>query len=539
MYRNYFFFITFFLLFFTACAQNKNDSDPDLLEFYKVSSLSFPLASEDKTVLYSAQVVVSGQDTILIANFQDYKLTLYNFSTRSIIKQVPLRKEFLVSFNYKNKDSIFVLYEPAHRINYYHDSIFFRINDDGKILDNYSFEKTPAICEKKKNFENNTDSIYYTYLYFNPLIIYNQNAYFIFAKYSFKYIGDSAFNSFKYPISGHIDLKEANYFPHKGLKYPYIKKGVYYPRSFANMVYYCLNESRNRIVYGFAYTADIFSYNPADNKFEKHRIQSSVYDSIYPEKEPYRNQYNFEKPRYKQLHYNNSTGEYLRFLELPQIEYGKRKVVFSLADDDFETLGEGVYPEDASSSKIFGLNKKWYIQNYKKRDALVLDIYDIRKKEGINRSLAAEVQNFKVAGDSLSYAEFLSKCNSAQADTFMVLSLPYSHGCPSCIQTGIDFFGANIKTLKESNVYLMVSAPEDALILQALKKQDILPDGETVFLDSEEKYLRYKKNSSLFNPNISIIGSGKILYDKTYKPSEMLEMQKNIQDFVKKEQSDD
>lgn len=519
--------IPLIFVFFTAC----KSKDFATYEFAHKKDIEFELPNIKNNGVYSLQVIENKNDTILAVNYQDFKITLYNFSTKEQIHQIPLRKEFLVSFDYHSPDSVFVFYEPTHRPYYLHDSTFFRINTKGEELQAYSFDATPA-STREKGFTDSPDSVYYAYLNFQKLKVINDNAFFLFGKYTIKNIGDSVFNSFKHTTSGYLNLSDKR-FTAVPQKYPYLKTGIFYPAEFVN-AFYTHNQSKNPVI-GFAYTADVFEYDTDKNMLNKHSLKTLLADTVAPASEPVEGR-NTQQIQYKNIHYFPESEKYIRIIELPENEFGMFKRTFIVSDKNFQKQGEGIFPDGLNPSFIYENDSQFIIPNYAataENDKLILSVFELKEVSASKSDFRSSIENLKNKTKKIPYPDFLQKYNTHKADTFLVLALPYQYGCPSCIQKGLEFFRVNKETLQSEPVYLLVSGSNKTVIVSDLNDKNLQPDNRSIFYDSEESYLPYQEDG-IYNPRITIMAKDKIIFDKVYKASEMQEMQQKIADFVRK-----
>ncbi len=518
-------FLLLVFVFFTACKSKEFTT----YELAHVEDIEFELPNIKKNVVYSLQIIENKSDTIIAVNYQDVNITLYNFSTREQILQIPLRKEYLVSFDYHSPDSVFVFYEPAHRPYYLHDSTFFRINSKGEELQSYSFDATPA-STLKKGFTDSPDSVYYAYLNFQKLNVLNDKALFLFGKYTINNIGDSVFNSFKHTTSGHLNLSDNSFSSH-AQKYPYLKTGIFYPDEFVN-AFYTHNQNNNPVI-GFAYTPDVFEIDLNQNKKIKHTLKTILADTVAPATEPVEGA-NTKQIQYKYIHYLSKNEKYLRLIELPENEFGNFKYTFVVSDKNFKKQGEGIFPYGLNTSSVYELGNKIVIPNYIEtaaKNKLILSVFELKEVSASKSDFQNSIENLKNKTKKIPYPDFLQKYNTQKADTFLVLALPYQYGCPSCIQKGLEFFSANKETLKSEPVYLLVSGSNESVIISDLTEKNLQPDNFSVFYDPEERYLPYQEEG-IYNPRVSIVVKDKIIFDKIYKASEMQEMQQKIADFV-------
>ncbi len=520
-------------LLFASCAEKQDDNNEiKELEFKFVKDIELPKPANFANYYRDFQFKNdNGQETVWVY-YSKKKIIGYDLKTQKQIASIPLKDPYLFSFNYINKDSILIYLNPAIDPEFLHDSILYLINDKGEPLKYFTLEKTPALCARNKT--EDPDSVFYSYLSFQRQKYNDNKAFLLFGKYNYAYIGDDKFTSYDHPIAGHIDFKTGEYHPHTGINYIYIKEGVYYPKTYHN-VYVELSEKGNPI-YAFSYTPDLLEYDLKTNKAILHDVKSILLDTIKPANEPIEEAKKFNKPNFGRLHFNKNTNQYFRFVNYPNaynLDFG---YAVMLLDKNFKPIAEGFCPNEISTFNMFFRGDKLVTFNYYKTiesdDKIILSEYEISTRKANPAELLERTKPVakKPKTDS-DFVNFLQKTTKIKKSKEAFVTLPYLYCCPSCANYTVKLFSKNKKLLSDKNVCLIVSGKNKAIILEALKKENLAPDGKYVFYDSKEEYNEYD-NRDYLNPRFTIIEDNKILKDTVYPPANIEDLKADITKFI-------
>jgi len=536
MFRKSFFIFPFLLLSLFSC-----DKPDKIIEFEYINEIVLEIDDVSKNIVNDMQLVNESDTDLLILYLKNKKLLVYDLETRKLIRTINIDWKELLSFNYINKDSIFLYYNAVYNADYMHDSVLQMIDNQSNIKKYYSFKNTPVWCSENPRYSN--DSVSYSTLLFVQPLPYSQNKIFMaFARYGYSYIGDSSFFYPQLPIAGHFDTQQNKFVAHTKISLPFITEGVFYPRT---MEKFLISISKNNNpLYSFKYTPLFYEYNVEKEEIKYHYLKSKLIDTIMPTAEPCKKTSLPNLAQYNQFCYNNNSNQYYRVLNLPETIYGKNKSAIIVADSNYNYIAEGIIPNGHSSSNFLFRNEYTILWNVEKTFAnkgkLYFSVYKLNIING-----AIEEQTIKMVEN-----ENLEKCNSTKNknkknsdvtkylqkianikdSNYAVTIVPVNQSCPSCVAQAINSFSINKEACEESNIYLILSTNNPMQTEAKLKEKNIFI-SDNIFIDGKEKYLDYHK-FDLFNPRLIIVKDNKITLDTIYMPDGMeKDYQLKILDF--------
>jgi len=525
MFRKLYFILPFLLLFLFSC--EKADK---IIEFEYINEIVIEIDDVSKNVVYSMQLVSEDGKDLLILYLKNKKLLVYDLETEKLIRTINIDWKELLSFNYINKDSIFLYYNAVYNADYMHDSILQMIDNESNIKNCYSFKNTPVWCSENPRYSK--DSASYSSLLFVEPLPYSMNKIFMaFSKYSYSYIGDSSFFNPKLPIAGHFDTQQNKFSAHNKISLPFITEGVFYPRTMERLIISI--SKNNNPLYSFKYTPFFYEYNVEKDEIQSYYLKSKLIDTIMPTAEPCKKTSLPSLAQYNQFFYNNNNNQYYRVLNLPETIYGKNKSAIIAADKNYNYIAEGIIPSGHSSRNFLFKNENTILWNLEKTFAnkgkLYFSVYKLNITNGnieyqaikmVEKDSLEECNLIKNKNKkSSNINEYIQKNSKIKDSSFAVTIVPVNYSCPSCVEQAIDMFYRNKEACEESNIYLILSTNNPVQTEARLKEKNIFI-SDNVFIDGKEEYLNYHK-FDLFNPRLIIVKNNKITLDTMYMPDGM------------------
>ncbi len=515
--------IVFVLLFSMCKKQNELFYEFD---FVAVDSFSFPLLDSTHNLPYDVQFVKTDTANLLFVYFKNDYLTIYNFDSLTFIKRIPLIKgKPIFSFNVVNLDSIFVFYNTGY-FKRYNDTVFQIIDFNGKVKRTFGiFDKN---FKTKLNDVDDIESQYYSYSLFYKFPIVKSKIFFSVSKLRQGPIGDSITRTQNLFSAAFIDLKTSKV---KLLKFPnYLpSRGYYYPSGYNKSILSISHDSN--ILYFKPHTPDFFKYNVKTGYIEKYKLTSVLLDSIEPIKDTNLLVDIFYFPLYKGVFleavYSKNLNLYIRRINLPSKLYNHSKL-FVVGDTNFNKLGEGLFPE--GHSKMFFTSENIVCFNAYKTFAsegkIYFTVFNLKKKPITRDSFIKKFQknNFvencntqKVSDNTNSIKSFLD--NYIQKANYAVLIIPFTKSCPSCKQFALTYYSLNRDICARKDVYLLFDYSNVSAINAEIVKYNLNINNQHIILDTLVQYDNYV--STIFNPRVVIVCKDSVIYDKTYYPDEL------------------
>ncbi len=523
--------ITFIVLYFlVSCSIFKKNEQKKYFEFNskqrKIKVVEFEKTNEfeipyDTIIKY--ELIESDDSSFIISGLKVRSNDIFTYKINKKTKDV---KRKIIHFNYKlspiedfgylNKDSVFVMYAPAYN-DFYHDSILFLINDNGKIKKSFSFDNAPVLCKNNPEYENNDAAVYLNsniYEHFNYI---NNKIFLMFASKT-QVLGDFAYSNL--PMAGYINSKNNNFQP-ININFPDIKYGqTYFPGAFKR--FFATLSSPNNILYSFKYTPTILQYNYKTKEIIKRQIKSSIYDTIYPsltEKDvPKEYDFEFSYPEYMNLVYDKYRNFYYRFIFSP-IEYN-RTVSLLIADSSFNVIAEGFPP--TNSFNLF-ITKDYIItigSNTRKpsQGNIIFTCYKLKFRDGTNQELISKIKvnkkNIELINKPITH--YLKK-NKKIKDKNSTTTIMYYEMCPKIREFVLGFYQFNKTKFEKANVNLVLVTENVQSLKNDLKKFNLLPENNSnIFIDSTYTFASYNGNKRNDLPRIVTVRNNKIDTDTIF-----------------------
>lgn len=400
--------IIIFLLLLCSCGTSK---------FQKLELQPGPkLVMEMEGMLSLSKAhAVEENDTFKVV-IEDYKkrtLLVLDFENRVVIQKIPVSffaEQYIYGFYYKNRDSIFLLFNAAKNLFYKHDSTLLMINDQGEIKRSYSLRGIPVFQESiefpKKDSMCVIQALYGTLEYakgklFLPLSRYKWES------------GDSLFENPRMPIAAHVDISEDTtknyrvYFPvpQATTGTHYMPRGAVQPRITAN--------SRGLPIVSLGHCPQVFVYDYEKDQIDTFTISSVLFGGKVPmnlyEGRDNPPQTDFFSCEFLQLYYNPYGKYYVRFFRLPQTPEANQaklepRYIALFFDDRGKVFAEGIIPEGFTTFYVF-FDKAgiwlWNRQESKAKQQIIVQrfqprfkacspagyIESIRREPGLNLSV--------------------------------------------------------------------------------------------------------------------------------------------------------
>ncbi len=524
-------FIIFIILLLTSCVQKKISN---IVVFEHIEDYKIPLTKKGKSLPYAVDFHEFDTAKILSVYYNYPEIVSYNLETEKIIERISINYfsfTKLLAFNYHNSDSIFLIFNAAYNKNYSHDSTILMINSSGEIKDNISLKGAPVWCSENPVFKR--DSVAFTTLFLNDFFYKKDKLFFHLLNYTSKEPGDVGFLKNKFPLGGHIDIKDKKFTEHD-ISYPYFEDNRYYQN--ATHPYTCFTHN-NTIIYAFRHTGNLIEYDFENRKRTMHYVKSSLVDSIKPDTIILDNNYGAV---YQQLYYNSYEQKYIRIVKL-QVDkkaspYLKNHPKFSLMllDTNFNVLGECIFPEGFSFFPMLFTKEGIIIRNIEKntKDSIVFSLFKLNTIKGTKKQLLKHV-NFqpKNIPKETGIEAYLEKKHYLNKEKMVVILLPINRSCLPCVNYVCKYYSDSINILKENNVFLILNSSNKESISLLLEENNISENLPNLLFDENNDYLNYIEG--FFNPKVIFVKNNEIVEEKIYEPNDLYFLHDEISDFIK------
>ena len=457
----------------------------------------------------------------------------YAMNTGKIVEIIPVKHSWedkVFAFRYVNKDSIFVLFNPNYRRGGIHDSILVRIDHHGTIKDAYSFKNAPVHHRENPYFDKDSmASVGMLELaYFNANIAFT-------LKREYCLPGDTLFAQYHFPIGGHFNTLDKTLTLHK-IEHPSKKIGTYYAND-ANAPYLSLSAKGNPL-YSFRHTDAVYEYDPKTQTNIKYTTLSVLIDSIHPLAMPHyissndRPSMDNTQPFYGRVVYDRYRDKYYRTLSIPSTTGGGYRQVLLVYNNDFQKIGEGVFPDSLGGDIIPTKNGLLIYHVKKSPNDQPYFVYSIGKLQYVPTHLSTYTSSFQQKGIETNtkkgFYAYLKEVHNLTIKNGAVIFLPLDKSCDACINYLIDFYKENHHNYKKT--HFIIAAWDNNLIKNILKKHEVPPTINTLYMDGHSTYLKYF-NYDRLEPTLFMIKNNQVETTKGLIPSELNNLPKYLSSY--------
>lgn len=517
-------------------------------DFQEENVICIPIADSIKQnkILYIPRFqycVVDGVET-LISYIENNKLTFFDIEKRVPYYEISLLTDRpLCTFEYINKDSIFVLYDAPYSsyiptrnctngscpitelpFNATNDSLRFMLIDyDGNVKKYYHFN-----CDKS-NFEgtNLTEEDVmppHTFLDYGEICRSENMIFFLPRRYS-QNDCDSIENSM--PFIASYDLNTEKYYFTK-LKLPYLNNKMYYPvleGGHYKQVYFCMSPSGMPII-RFPYSADVFEWDYKNDVLIPHTLKSKLIDTIPPL------QYKTDAAEamvanYGFIDYDPDNCVYYSSIRINGLSKPFSSII--IADKDFNYIGESL-----NSSKHIPYNKGKRISCSIRQDTICINIYELKKKVESNYSIDSlrnaidslrndkehKISQYVIEGQN-SLQNYFEQNVQNHDTSYCIVTLYTQAGCESCRLSILNLINANQKILSEVPLYLIITGSKSKISNELNDNDIIFEEFKNVIIDEEAIVTSFPVKSSFINPRLTIVRDNKVVLDSIYNSDDI------------------
>lgn len=507
--------------------------------FEKQKSIELPLMDSVFFTPYGGYdyKIIDGVKTFIVYRYDVDKIVFYDLDKRKIYNEIKLRNNYLYSFKYLNKDSIFLFYVNQLDPNNYVDSTQLQLVDfKGKIKENFVYNNKNIW--KRDNLPLNEDSAFYPSLLGSNLNIFNNENVFLLLDRQNEYnIGTGNFFKNKSPIVAYYNIKSKKLIESKKIWYPYIKEGNYYPSDF-NIIN-CGISSDNLPLIRFFYSSALYKWDYKNDVVYKYELKSRLVDSIPPLDYETRSSANNVEAMYASISYDKYNEIYYSVVYFSQEIYGNYWWSLIISDKNFNYIGEILKPKINSFMPVF--TKDYLITAYSsKKGFFNVDFYKIKfedvnyddyinsfkqflknKKDSINK-LVCDITG--VDNSSINKApiiNYLNKYMKIKDKKYAVVSIYTNQGCPSCKDKVTQFISENAYTLNKVPLYLNIVSDNYNGAREYIKTKGILKFNN-IYIDTTNTYVLFD-NFGNKNPRLTLVSENKIISDTIYNPKDINE----------------
>ncbi|MDR2009016.1 MAG: DUF4221 domain-containing protein [Bacteroidales bacterium] len=506
-------------LFLYSCKKGKET--PAVYDIEIIKTKDILLDESDRNCIFSnEQLVKIGTSDVLIFIVNNNKLVFYDIDNGTKIREIQTDgNRILESFNYINKDSIFVYY---HAYEWERTGQFQLIDSGGNVKQIYKYDIDTIELENRDiTVENLLPPLQYAY---NVPVI-GDNAFFSTFYEQIGEVGTAEFMEHRLPFLMRYNIPEQKFYLSEHNSFPYIEEGIYYPTSY-RVVYPTISGNDLPLV-RYNYSSDIFEWDYKNDKIITHPLKSRLIDTIMPMLEPSRYHFDNLKYYYGGIYYDPYRELYFSSVYYNDNFYDATGGLWNLilANKDFEYMGE------------FYCNKSWpslftkddMIYAHPKNDSVIQIDYLklVRTKRDFNLYIDSCRNDLEIRKQKKLYIDkafnsdenyivkFLKLKKNITDENYRIITLYTFEGCMGCNETVYNEIANNKETLKKNPFYLIVTGNSKDEVYNELEKYD-LQDFENLVMDSTGIIKRLTKYNGLRNPRLTIIENNMVVHDSIY-----------------------
>ncbi len=450
-------------------------------------------------------------------------------------------QEYIADYKYINEDSIILQFTSDYEDNS-HDEILYLVNDRGELQKRFSLAEAPVYTKGNPAYgEGNDLAAEITPIRYGPIGAVGDR---IFLRLESKSdcLGDPAFADV--PHAGYLQGKD-DHFTVIPLKMPGVDFGkTYFTRVFKR---YFICPFPPEMIYAYRHSPTLLRYNYKTGEQRTARLQSRIYDTIYPQSNPEDVPRNFDFqlpfPQYFTLVYDKYRKLFYRFLLSPA-EYGN-KLSMIVGDKDMNYMAEGfsvkgwnLFPTQKYILSFVAGTKK----HNTSRKVIELGFYKLKFRKGSNQELIDVIKSCKKIGENIRkpLTHYVSKFGKLKGKTYTAAFLHYEI-CPNIREFILELFRRNKKIYAQNKVYLFLVTSRPQKLMSDLRTFNLLPENNpNIVIDSSFTYLRYNQGKSHDLPRLMTVENKKITADTILIPGENpdqypIDFQNFIVDFIDKQ----
>ena len=517
------------LVLLSACHSGHTPAEPQkkVFEFKKVKTVSLPMDDPGYWLSEPQYAVIDGRKTIIIYIDGKRKLVFYDLDTRKKYHEIQLGITQLHTYQYINKDSIFLHYTNH---GYVDTNQFSLIDYDGKVKRRYWFKND--IVWNSNNSLVSSDSAVYPSLLANSLEKTGDKFFFFLRKKGAYNIGTKEFMTHRVPVVSMYDLKTQKLTISKKMWYPYIKEGVYYPSDF-NYLNYCMSRNGLPLIRYF-YSSSLFEWDYRTDFVKQYTLKSYLIDTIMPMEKPGSSSENTVDAMYLSVSYDAYRKLYFSVLMFSPDYYGPGNWSMIIADENLRYIGEVYKPKMVSFSPVF--TKDYILEVRMSKTGLNVNYYKLVEKnesweayiEKAKKTLQEKRKQKEAQSCALNqsygktdFTEYLKDKIIAKDDSDFTAVLVYAEsGCPGCRETILKFVEYNKKVFNRLPFYLIISGHSAEGENQKVMRYNLI-SLKKLYLDTLGEMLSMTEKGSNKNPRLFVYKNDSMRIDSIYAPNDI------------------
>lgn len=503
------------------------EEEPAVYDFKVIKSVDIVLDESDRAYLYTFEQFVEIDGTnVLILMVGRKKLSFYDIDKGVKINEIITDSaRYIASYNFVNKDSIFVSYYIGDKNEELKNPSSFQLmNYEGVTATVFGYN-IDTVDVKNKGY--NLDYILPS-CYFLNMPVCDNKVFFPTYRLQVENVGTADFMKNPIPFALMYDLVKQKYIISKHRNFPYVKEGVYYPTS-SNVVYASVS-GNNMPLYRYNYSSDVFEWDFKNDKIITHSLKSRLIDTIMPTKNPTRYSENTLEYYYGQVQYDKCNELYYAQIYFSASFYGNQQHGIIIADKDFNYLGEmynnvkwgmfsnedllfDVYPKNDSSITIDYLKVIKTTGDYDNYiDSCRNDLREKKKVIDDNKK--------SLSSGNKTVLNFLTSNIKVDTDNYKIVTFYVNEGCPSCSDAVYNEICNNRDLFERGQFYIVVSASSRSEAMAELSEYG-LQDFKNLVIDSTRVLSRLAGTDGLLNPRITVIKDKLVILDSIYTASDI------------------
>ena len=460
-------------------------------------------------------------DSLLAIGFRNGNIPIYNLHNNTLVNELTKYKRAhlnMFAYNIINWDSIYVFNNFSMNICPKQDSTLLIINAKNELKKAYLFNFINLVDCEKGLYEY---SYYFHLLGAKPLILFGDKVFLLLDhpdKDDSKF--DTSYNN-AISLGALMDINTSEITPIKGLQYPFLNN-YSYPEKYKGC-YISASHNGNPIL-SFRYTSLFYEYDIKTEKLIPHYFKSDIIDTIYP------NQH-FKNPEAQnqfilgRIMYNPANKTYYR------TAFKDSSFVLSMFDTTYNMIAEGVSKIPLTqyifrNNHIIAID---YPKTISSEHSIYLNEYEITFS---NKKVAEKVASTKKLklNQKKDIKHFLKEHHINKNSNQIVLILPTDYSCDACLNSSLNFCKLSEEALTSGNFNIIYVADNKMKLAKHLKETKMTHTSIKSEITNLNSYNNYH-TEKYYNPRLIVIKDKEVVLDKIYNPSEMQEMQMNIDKY--------
>ena len=195
-------------------------------------------------------------------------------------------------------------------------------------------------------------------------------------------------------------------------------------------------------------------------------------------------------------------------------------------------LIQGIIPDNLSDLSLIITNDGLWFHNTSNKEEIVYELYTLNYQKGSKNDLINEYNEKTYCDKKYGILHFMEDIFHRDVENSAIVIVPTDLGCHSCASSISKFYVDNNYLFKGKKLYFVVAGLAEFTVDPFIIQNNLKKDMPNLFIDKRGSHLNYFETFN--NPRLFIVENNKIIYDKVYKPAELINLELRIKEYSMK-----